>query len=149
MGLKHFNHINIGYCNIPGVLEKINNHPEDKLSDPDFSKLVKDLDSFCLSETHVGPDFGMHLKDFKSIKSCRKVSDNNRYFGGLYVFISNHIKQGVVMNDHPDIIWIKLRKDFSIYQKTYSDVLLTLAHLTQSAIKIMILYALTYLNTLN
>ena len=56
----------------------------------------------------------MHLKNFKSIKSCRKVSGNNRYFGGLCVFISNHIKQGikVVKNDHPDIIWIKLSKDF-------------------------------------
>ena len=67
MGLKHFNHINIGYWNIDGVL--INNHHENKLSDPDFSKQVKDLDIFCLSETHVGPDFGMHLKDFKSIES--------------------------------------------------------------------------------
>ena len=114
MGLKHVNHINIGYWNIHGVLEKINNRHENKLSDPDFSKLVKDLDIFCLSETHVGPDFGMHLKDFKSIKSCRKVSGNNRYFGGLCVFISNHIKQGikVVKNDHPNIIWIKLSKDF-------------------------------------
>ena len=42
MGLKHVNHINIGYWNIHGVLEKINNHHENKLSDPDFSKLVKD-----------------------------------------------------------------------------------------------------------
>ena len=102
MGLKYVNHINIGYWNIHGVLEKINNHHENK-PDPDFSKLVKDLDIFCLSETHVGPDFGMHLKDFKLIRSCRKVSGNDRYFGGLCVFISNHIKQGikVVKNDHP------------------------------------------------
>ena len=48
MGLKHFNHINIGYWNIHGVLEKINNHHENKLSDPDFPKLVKDLDIFYL-----------------------------------------------------------------------------------------------------
>ena len=56
----------------------------------------------------------MHLKGFKSIKRCRQVNANNRYFGGLCVFISNHIKQGikVVKNDHPDIIWIKLSKDF-------------------------------------
>ena len=42
------------------------------------------------------------------------MSGNNRYFGGLCVFISHHIKQGikVVKNDHPDIIWIKLSKDF-------------------------------------
>ena len=81
------------------------------------------------------------------------MSGNNRYFGGLCIFISNHIKQSikVVKNDHPDIIWIKLSKDFFNLSKnlTYSYVLLTLAHLTPSIIKIMILQALTYLNTLN
>ena len=110
MGLKNFNHINIGNW----ILKKSIITIKINLSDPDFSKLIKDLHIFCLSETHVGPDFGMHLIDFKSIKSCRKVSGNNRYFGGLCVFISNHIKQGikVVKNDNPDIIWVKLSKDF-------------------------------------
>ena len=114
MGLKFFNHINVGYWNVHGILERINNHNESKLSDPDFPKLFKNIDLFCLSETHIGPDFGMTLKGFKSIKSCRKISGNNRYFGGLCIFISNLIKQGVkvVKNDHPDIIWIKLKKDF-------------------------------------
>ena len=114
MGLKFFNHINVGYWNVHGILERINNHNESKLSDPDFPKLFKNIDLFCLSETHIGPDFGMTLKGFKSIKSCRKISGNNRYFGGLCIFISNLIKQDVkvVKNDHPDIIWIKLKKGF-------------------------------------
>ena len=87
--LKFFNHINVGYWNIHGVLDKVNNHHDNKVSDPDFSELLTDFDLFCLSETHVGPNFGMSLPRYKSVKSCKKISGNNRHFGGICVFMSN------------------------------------------------------------
>ena len=56
----------------------------------------------------------MILENFHTYKSCRKLSANNRIFGGLCVFISVYIKNGVnvIKNDHQDIIWFKLSKDF-------------------------------------
>ena len=93
--LKFFNHINIGYWNIHGVIDSVNNYHDNKVLDPDFSEIIKDFDLFCLSETHVGPDFGMYLPGYKSIISCRKISGNNRYFRGMCVFMSNCIKKGI------------------------------------------------------
>ena len=42
------------------------------------------------------------------------VSANNRFFGGLCIFTSKLIKDGVKIakNSHQDIIWLKLRKEF-------------------------------------
>ena len=67
----------------------------------------------------------------------------------LCIFISNVIKQGVkvVKNDHPDIIWIKLKKDFSTYPKIYLYVLHTLAHLIQTITRTIILQVMICLNT--
>ena len=72
------------------------------------------MDLFCLSEAHIGPDFDVFLENFYTYKSCRKLSANNRFFGGLCVFTSVYIKNGVkvIKNDHQDIIWLKLSKDF-------------------------------------
>ena len=109
---KHYNHINIGHWNIHGLTEKVNNSVINKLLDSNFVKIFKKLDLFCLSETHIGPDFNVMLQDYHVYKSCRKVSANNRFFGGLCVFTSKLIKDGVkiVKNFHQDIIWLKLRK---------------------------------------
>ena len=77
-----------------------------KLSDDDFINILKRMDLFCLSETHIGPDFDVFLENFHTYKSCRKLSANNRFFGGLCVFTSVYIKNGVkvIKNDHQDII---------------------------------------------
>ena len=41
--LKFFNHINVGYWNIHGVLDSVNNYHDNKVLDPDFSEIIKIL----------------------------------------------------------------------------------------------------------
>ena len=53
------------------------------------------MDLFCLPETHIGPDFDVILENFRTYKSSRKLSANNRFFGGLCVSTSVYIKNGV------------------------------------------------------
>ena len=111
---KHYNHINIGHWNIHGLTEKVSNSVINKLLDSDFVKVFKKLDLFCLSGTHIGPDFNVMLQDYHVYKNCKRVSANNRFFDGLCIFTSKLIKDGVkiVKNSHQDIIWLKLRKEF-------------------------------------
>ena len=92
----------------------MNNTAFNKLSDIDFVRVIKRMDLFCLSETHVGPDLNIALDNYYVYKSCREISANNRFFGGLCIFISNFIRKGikVIRNNHQDIVWLKIRKDF-------------------------------------
>ena len=111
---KYYKHINVGYWTIHSLVEKGMSSGFNKLSDNDFTNILKRMDLFCLSETHIGLDFDVILENFHTYKSCRKLSANNRFFGGLCVFTSVYIKNGVkvIKNDHQDIIWLKLSKDF-------------------------------------
>ena len=99
---------------IHGFTEKVSNSVTNKFLDSEFVKVLKKLDLFCLSETHIGPEFNVMLQEYHVYKSCRKVIANNRFFGGLCIFTSKLIKDGVkiVKNSHQDIIWLKLRKEF-------------------------------------
>ena len=54
---KHYKHVNVGYWNIHSFVEKVNNTAFNKLSDDDVIRVLKRMDLFCLSETHVSPDF--------------------------------------------------------------------------------------------
>ena len=92
---KCYNYIYIGHWNIHGLTEKVNDSVINKLLDSGFVKVFKKLDLFCLSETHIGPDFNVMLQDYHVHKSCRNVSANNRFFGGLCFFTSKLIKDGV------------------------------------------------------
>ena len=105
---KHYKHINVDYWNVHGSVEKVNNTVFNNIFDTDFVRVVKGMDLVCLSETHVGPDFNISLDNYRTYKSCRKISANNRFYGGLCVFTSNIIKKGVkvIRNNHQDIIWL-------------------------------------------
>ena len=88
------------------------------------------MDLFCLSETHVGPDFNIVFDNYHTYKRCRKISSNNRFYGGLCIFTANFIKKGVkiIRNNHQDIIWLKLEKEFFKLDKDlclYTSVPLT------------------------
>ena len=48
---KHHKHINVGYWNVHGLVENVNNMAFNKLSDIDFVRVIKRMDLFCLSET--------------------------------------------------------------------------------------------------
>ena len=77
---KYYKHINVGYWNIHSLVEKGMSSGFNKLSDNDFINILKRMDLFCLSETHIGPDFDVFLENFHTYKSCRKLSANNRFF---------------------------------------------------------------------
>ena len=74
---QFYKFINIGSWNIQGLQKKINSSYINKLKDPDFLDTIKNLDIFCLSETHIGKDSEL---------------ENMRYFGGLCLYIHKNIK---------------------------------------------------------
>ena len=82
---RHFKLLNIGYWNIQGLSQKINGSSINKLKDKEFLDTIDNLDLFCLAETHINPEFSTNLKCFKSNKSCRQTSGNNKFSGGLYL----------------------------------------------------------------
>ena len=128
---KHYKHINVGYWNVDGLVEKVNNTAFNKLSDIDFVRVIKRMDLFCLSETHVGPDLNIALDNYYVYKSCRRISANNRFFGGFCIFISNFISKGmkVIRNNHQGTVWLKLRKDFLKLDK---DLYICLTYISPS-----------------
>ena len=65
-----------------------------KLKDPEFLDTIKNSDIFCLSETHIGKDSELetHIPNYKLIKSCRTISGNKIYVGGLCLYIHKNIK---------------------------------------------------------
>ena len=79
---RHFKLLNIGYWNIQGLSQKINGSSVNKLKDKEFLDTIDNLDLFCLAETHISPEFSTNLKCFKSYKSCRQTSGNNKFSGG-------------------------------------------------------------------
>ena len=53
---QFYKFINIGSWNIQGLQKKINSSYINKLKDPEFLDTIKNLDTFCLSETYIGKD---------------------------------------------------------------------------------------------
>jgi exonuclease III len=70
----------------------------------------------CLQETHCGAAERPtdHIPDFASIPHCRKISSNNRYFGGMLLLIRKSVRKGVKVtyDKDPDILGITLSKEF-------------------------------------
>ena len=87
-----------------------------KLEDTNFLGVLKAHDILCLQETHCGQNdlMSSHLKTYNSIPHCRKMSSNNRYFGGMMLLIRRTVRKGVkiIPSDNPDILGILLLKDF-------------------------------------
>ena len=77
--------------------------------------VIKRMDFFCLAETHVGTDFNIVFDNY-TYESCRKISSNNRFYGGLCIFTSNFIRKGIkiIRSNHQDIIWLNYLKKSSL-----------------------------------
>ena len=113
---KPFNFINIGVWNIHGLFVKINNIKMNKLDDHEVLKRINTFEIFCIQETQCG------INDAKSTKVPgyslypfqRKISKNNRYFGGSLILIKNDVRAGIKImeSQNADKIWIKLLKSF-------------------------------------
>ena len=118
---KHFKLLNIGYWNIQGLNQKTDGSNLNKLNDKEFLDTVANLEIFCLSETYIGSDFLTQLKSFKSVKSCRNSSGNNKFSGGLCLFTSKIVSKGIEVfkNSDLDVLWVKLNRSFSILKRTF------------------------------
>ncbi len=111
-----YSFVKIGVWNIEGAYFKVNNYFVNKLREAEFETIVKGLDIVCIQETHCGTrDIpSQHLSQFNSIPHCRKISGNNRYFGGMLLLVRKSIRNGVKVTStvDPDILGITLKKDF-------------------------------------
>ena len=81
-----------------------------KLSDPMFLKEISSHEIILLTETHVSQDMNIVLPGYKYFPVCRPKSRNNRYFGGLGIFIKSDILPGIeiLKNTSLDYQWLKL-----------------------------------------
>ena len=111
-----YSSIKIGAWNIEGAYFKVNNFYVNKLRENEFLENSKIHDILCVQETHCGPRDvpSQHLNEFCSIPHCKKISSNNRFFGGMLLLVRKTIRKGVKISytDDPDILGITLKKDF-------------------------------------
>ena len=93
----------MGCWNIEGVYEKINSVKISKLEQPIFEETLKKHDVLFLQETHLSPDEIIPDFDrYMSIPHCRNISGNNRYFGGILLFIKTSIRNGIKIKHNFD-----------------------------------------------
>ena len=110
-----FNFLTVGCWNIEGIYEKINSVNVCKLDQPAFIETLKKHDILCLQETHVSQDEPISdVEGYAITPHCRKISANNRYFGGMLVFIKRSIEKGVKIRKSldEDSLKVTLKKDF-------------------------------------
>ena len=109
-----FKTLSVGAWNIPGLYEKVNGVKLCKLDEDIFKRTLRKFDIFCLQETHIASKENIDSlnKDFYMKPQCRSKSGNNRYFGGLLLFIRKSIKNGVKIRDlfDNDAMEITLKK---------------------------------------
>ena len=58
-----------------------------KITDANLLEEIIGHDIILLTETHLGKDENIVLSGYKYNPVCRPISANNRYFGGLVIFI--------------------------------------------------------------
>jgi exonuclease III len=105
----------VGCWNIEGVYEKINSVKLCKLDQPIFQETLKKHDILCLQETHLSQDEIIpETNGYVTIPHCRKISANNRYFGGFLIYIKTSIRNGVKIRHHfdEDALEVTLLKNF-------------------------------------
>ena len=107
--------INIGVWNIQGLFQKVNNVKYCKLDDPEILKRISNFDVFCFQEIQCSDkDLDFILPGFRKFPFTRKISSNNRFYGGSLLLIKSNIKEGVkiVENNNAEKVWIKFDKKF-------------------------------------
>ena len=110
-----FTCLTVGCWNIEGLYEKINGVRLCKLEDPLFLKTLDKYDILCLQETHVSVSQDLPIPEgFKATPHCRKISSNNRYFGGFLVLVRKYIAKEVKIGKYfdEDAIQVTLLKHF-------------------------------------
>ena len=84
-----YNYINVGVWNIQGLFLNVNKSKLCKLGDPVMLERIKSFDILALQETQCGPSEtkGLSVHGFCLLPFHRKISLNNRYFGGMIILI--------------------------------------------------------------
>ena len=105
--------LTVGCWNIGGLYEKINGVRSAKFEDETFRNTLKSFDILCLQESHIGAEVSVKVKNFHTITHCRQKSANNRYFGGMLLFIRESIRKGIkiLKNDDKDLFQIDFVRD--------------------------------------
>ena len=113
--------INWGVWNIHGLFTNVNNFKLSKIEDPGFKKRLKLFEILCLRETQCGPSDtkSLYLQGYRLFPYHRKISGNNRYYGGTLIIVKCEIRSGIkiIGNLHGDKIWIKLKKYFFHFER--------------------------------
>ena len=101
-----------------------------KFADQDFLDKLSSQDIFCLQETHCDQEQCLDIKEFPNpVHLIRpKNKKTGRRFGGLSIYIRNHVRAGVKFLTHAsnDYIWLKLCKS---YFKLHDDLYICFAYI--------------------
>ena len=95
--------LSITSWNIHGIFSNIHGFRYNKLHSPHFWDVIGDVKLFALIETHhVSTEIDqIQIEGFKCSNVCRKrKSGAGRNSGGLAVYVSNSLVQGVGKNTH-------------------------------------------------
>ena len=110
-----FNNLALGCWNIEGADEKINSVKISKLSQKFFQDLLKTFDIFCVQETHLSKYENIPIiEGYDATPQCRNISGNNRFFGGMIIYVKSSIKNGIKIgyNFDVDVVEVSLLKTF-------------------------------------
>ena len=117
---KFLNFVDVGFWNLNGIFRNIGSSRVSKLDDANFTDNIRHLDIFTIAESHIGPSQeGLKIEGFWHFASCRGISANNRYYGGLVLYAKEVLRPGakIIKSDNPDILWIKLQKSHFGFEK--------------------------------
>ena len=99
-----FNNLAVGCWNIEGANEKVNSVKISKLGQTFFEKTLKHFDVFYVQETHMSLDENIPESiGYDATPHSRNVSGNNRYFGGMILYIKSSIKNGTKIGHNFDV----------------------------------------------
>ena len=101
-------HLTLGAWNLNGIYDS---EQELKLNNTWVSNQLKCCDIFTIIESHCS-DEQINFQNYHNIQLSRPKSANNRYFGGLSIFIHRNIKHHVTVQKMggTDYIWLKIAK---------------------------------------
>ena len=107
--------LSVGCWNVQGLYDKVNGIKTCKLGEETFQNILKKFDILCLQESHVSKEHvNKTFKDYVAIPHCRSMSKNNRYFGGMLLYIKKTIRKGIkILQDFDqDVLEVVLSKTF-------------------------------------
>ena len=93
----------------------LNNFKLNKLEDTEFLRRLNQFEILYLQEIHCGKTDtqSLSVKGYKLNPFHRKISNNNRHYGGTLLIIKNEIRGVKIMQSFGgDKVWIKLKKYF-------------------------------------